>query len=842
VFGGFLGSLYGGGQSMFATRPRVLSVVAGLFALYGGLLASRRLDEDDVFFHLSLGRAVLRAGARTVPEPTAFSDFSDPAVASEWLWSLTSYGLFRAAGYAGLCLFGVGLAALVAYGVLRLCCTYFEAPRRTADAAVGGAGGASVRAAEQTPACGADSVAGSVGHAAAGGTDVAAVGGGAAVSVTDKVARGGERIAGGAVNGAAVGAAVGGAVNAAAGGAGGAAVGGDMAASVVAAGRTGEDAPVRRLAAEPAPEASAAISGGRLVWPCALAALVISAVQARIAVRPQLALLAGLPFFLLATRAYARAAPGRRWQLGLGLGLATLVWAQVHGSFVLAPVIFALQVARWPAHARRSQLRTDAVILALLLAALASSAYGSGVARFIFAHAAGDAPRFVREMSRPTWAMLDPSANPSVAAYWLIALAALSGSLLEPRLSRELALAGLGLALLATANRFIAEAALLAAPAAARGLYLLGQHLERNAPLRWRVGVGLIAAALLGWTGDFVLAQRGPIPHLGLATQAFPMFAARVLRRLPAGAPVLTDYAASAAVGFMGAGRLRTFVDGRTPLYFDDTDFAVEREMMRDPQAFETGLARFAVRAAVVRRDSRACQQLAEHWQVALVEPLYTTFLADGAIRPLSELRPCGTRYIAPASCRDPRLEPEIAFVRGQGAGEFADYLGVERAVRCALPLAAAEATLARLAPDARPYRLSFQRTQVELALLQGRFQTATAIWLRMLPDDLGSVGLLQSPGAGALPLRDAQKILERYLDVARDDADLAARTALAEICLRQGDFECVRFEATRAAVRGRPSHALSWLAEHHPQDRVRRDAQRWLEVLRLQRAAADAP
>jgi hypothetical protein len=308
------------------------------------------------------------------------------------------------------------------------------------------------------------------------------------------------------------------------------------------------------------------------------------------------------------------------------------------------------------------------------------------------------------------------------------------------------------------------------------------------------------------------------------------------------GSPVLTDYSASAALGFSADGRLRTFVDGRTPLYFDDTDFAVEREMLRDARAFETGVARFGVRAAVVRRDSRACQQLAEHWQVALVEPLYTTFVATGAMRPLADLRPCGTRFIASTACNSAQLGAEIAFVRGQGAREFADYLAIERAVRCAMPLAAAESTLARLEPNARPYLVSFRRTQVELALQQGRFQTATDLWLRMLPDDLGSVGLLQSPGAGALPLRFAQRILERYVDVARDDADLAARTALAEICLREGDFACVRFEATRAAVRGRPSHALTWLADHHPQERVRRDARRWLEVLRLQRAAADAP
>ena len=66
--------------------------------LFMGCLAWRPIDEADLFYHLSLGRAVLAAHARIVPEPTAFRDFSEPAVASEWLWSVLSYVVFELGG------------------------------------------------------------------------------------------------------------------------------------------------------------------------------------------------------------------------------------------------------------------------------------------------------------------------------------------------------------------------------------------------------------------------------------------------------------------------------------------------------------------------------------------------------------------------------------------------------------------------------------------------------------------------------------------------------------------------------------------------------------------------
>jgi hypothetical protein len=98
--------------------------------------------------------------------------------------------------------------------------------------------------------------------------------------------------------------------------------------------------------------------------------------------------------------------------------------------------------------------------------------------------------------------------------------------------------------------------------------------------------------------------------------------------------------------------------------------------------------------------------------------------------------------------------------------------------------------------------------------------------------EDPAMVALLQQPAAGELPLSAARSVLSAFVARAGDEADLGVRAALAEICARAGDQECARFHATRAAVRGRYTSALDWVAEHHTEERVRTDARRWLTVL----------
>lgn len=688
---------------------RVSQLLAAGLTLYGIVLAWRPLDEADSFFHLSLGRAVLHAGARIVPEPTAFGDFTAPAVASEWLWSLFSYVVYQLGGFALLSALGCVLTGLACYSAWRL-----------------------------------------ARHAGAGAHDS---------------------------------------------------------------------------------------------WLAGLVGvLAVDSVICRISVRPELALLGLLPWYMLACESYARARGPRRMRLGLWLAGASVAWAQLHASFVLCPAIYACYVVRAPAGAPRSELRSDGLTFALLLAAQLSSPYGIHISELIASHAAGDAPRYIAEMARPTWSMLDPIEAPNVLAYFVLLVLAGAGMLIERRIYvRELALSLLGAALFATANRFIAEAALLAVPCANQGARALAWHFARD-PARERharTGAllrGLVAALacwLLGLTALRVQALHGPLGRLGVAEHAFAMHAAKALSGLPQGTHVFTDYTSSAVVGFLAAGRLRTFVDGRTPLYFDATDFAVAREMGRDPVALHNGLQRYQVRAAVARRDSEVCAQLSKSWSVALVEPLYTTFVEQSKGAGLTALQPCGLGYFAPPACTGGALHQDIARVRAAGAETFARFLEADASVRCDGAPDPALAQLRALEPTARPYQRDFARVMVEALLQRGAFAQASARMLDAIgAGDLGMVTLLQLPAAGELPLSDARAVLTAYLERAGDDADVGVRAALAEICARGGDQACARFQATRAAVRGRYTSALLWLASHHDDPRVRRDAQRWLSLL----------
>jgi hypothetical protein len=668
---------------------------------YSALLAARPFDEGDTFFHLSLGRAVLRAGARVVPEPTAFHAFDHPAVASEWLWSVLSYATYGAGGFRALSWLGIVLSALATLSALRL---------------------------------------------------------------------------------------------------------------------------VRSRAA---PE----LADGWFTGLCGV--LLTCVLQCRVSVRPELCLLIGLPLYLRGLAAYARAGLPARARLGAALVLGAVLWAQLHGSFVLAPALFVICAVDLRAPLRRHQLRCDGVVFALLLLATLSSAYGADVGEFISAHAAGDAPRYIGEMARPTWAMLNPLHAVNMAALLTLLMIAAAGMLVGRALfARELLLALLGLALFATANRFIAEAALLAIPLCMRATAALTEHFADLRMFGLRATTAFAATWALALTMGKVEETHGPIGRLGVSEATFPMHAPNALAGLPPMAAVLTAYDASAPIGFLSDGRLRSFVDGRTPLYFDDTDYAVQREMLRDGAALQRGIARYGAIAAVVRRESQACAELSKDWSVALIEPRFSTFVAQPGAS-ISALHACGVRYLDAASCANPGLAREIARVDDAGARAFAAFLRDAAAVSCKADGHAWQHLLT-LEAGARPYQVGFERVLAEALLRAGRWDDATARMLHALDGgDLGMVGLLQNPAAGSLPLSHARRVLQAYVDIARDDADVGVRAALAEICARAGDQACARFNATRAAVRGRSTSALDWLATHHDDPRVRRDAQRWAEVLR---------
>ncbi|MBK6533397.1 MAG: hypothetical protein IPF99_28560 [Deltaproteobacteria bacterium] len=79
----------------------------------GALSAIKPMRESDLFWHLALGRAVLRAGRRVVPEPMSVAALGETRAVPEWLWDLACYGLWNHGGALSLTLLLALLGGLI---------------------------------------------------------------------------------------------------------------------------------------------------------------------------------------------------------------------------------------------------------------------------------------------------------------------------------------------------------------------------------------------------------------------------------------------------------------------------------------------------------------------------------------------------------------------------------------------------------------------------------------------------------------------------------------------------------------------------------------------------------
>jgi hypothetical protein len=584
--------------------------------------------------------------------------------------------------------------------------------------------------------------------------------------------------------------------------------------------------------------------GAFVAWSVVTAASLIC-VAVRFELRPQTLALAVLPGFLLALQSHVSRTGGARAKSGVALVALAVVWAQLHGSFVLAPVLVAIvlgvaQVEAWIAHTSSVQeRRIDLLVFAATLLALFSSAAGMGVAAYVAGHGYGDAVRFIAEMRPPTWSELTALTGPqgkALAILWLLSLAGLT------RNGRwqwaPIALAVLGHCVLSRANRFIAEDAILCAPLAFRGAQNLVEWAARAMqPRVLRPLMTAVPCAIAALLAQSALAASGPGGRrgLGLESAAYPQLAAAYLTRLPAGSRVLSAFGAGPALGFWSHGKLRTFVDGRTPLYFDDADYALEREVFTNEAALDLAIRRYAVQAAVVERAHGVCDLLAKRWHAVVIEGTYTTFVPPERDATLEGIEPCGPEFIRP---RPPGelapLDRSIARLAKLGAAPFLDLLRAERLLLA--PEANAAQVTALLDHSASPiYFVPHRRARIGADVAAGRIDSA---YLRMrdalAEGDPSVLRFILAPGMGTLDLARARELLELAIGLRGEDAKPATRAMLAAICVQQTDAACARFQALRAAARHAANiePTLAWLSEHAETPRMRADARAWLDLL----------
>ena len=95
---------------MEPTRHRGPFLAVGLLVLLAGVLRLRPLTSLDLWWHLSMGREVRRAGARVFDDPTSIPTghpYTDP----EWLFDLLALATWESGGVAAILLLTAALAA-----------------------------------------------------------------------------------------------------------------------------------------------------------------------------------------------------------------------------------------------------------------------------------------------------------------------------------------------------------------------------------------------------------------------------------------------------------------------------------------------------------------------------------------------------------------------------------------------------------------------------------------------------------------------------------------------------------------------------------------------------------
>lgn len=564
-----------------------------------------------------------------------------------------------------------------------------------------------------------------------------------------------------------------------------------------------------------------------------------AAVLARARLRPEIAGLA-LAALVLACAIEWRQADGRgRWRAGAGLLVAELAWVQVHGSFVVAPILVALQAmdyTRWTDHSRR---QGDLALALGSLALLATGAYGLGFPAYVLAHAGGYAASHVGDLQELTWSVFNPAESVFGFAWGLMLLLGAFG-LAQPgqRRTADIALALAGMALAVNAVRFVSLGAILAIPLALRGADAL---LGRGPTAR----VGAIAASLLllGSAVRVSSERRGPLGTLGIAVGRNPVGGAQVLAD-GADRVVLTEFGTGAAVGFFGASHVRVTLDSRVPLAFGDAQLAEGMATMSTRTALARGIKAFGAHAAVVDRGSAACTAFPRPgepepafprgWVPVLVEPGFTTWVDEPGAVAVRGLEPCGPAYLPADLCADGG-KLAIADLRRASAWEppqFVAWVGAEIALRCG-----GDADLAlRTVPNDRDsgvLRADVRRTRAKALLAKG----GTAAALALLEPGVRAGSLADLAALGDTPFSKMDPVAAAGLLGAAVGALGGAAPAdlhadLAWLCTRTGDATCVSTNAYVAAAQGsqRAATALGWLADHAPTQGERQRAATWAQ------------
>ena len=345
-----------------------------------------------------------------------------------------------------------------------------------------------------------------------------------------------------------------------------------------------------------------------------------------------------------------------------------------------------------------------------------TSAQGADVYVYTWKHAASYAVTHVAEWEPPTWDMLDPARNVHLPLYGALWLASLAGVARGRRVSgRALALGLFGLLLVVRGRRNLGLGAELLVPFASDGLDALFAGTSPRIGRATTFASLAFSVVVFARLAGILDIEVGPLGTLESADALFPVRGAAFLRGMPAGTRVLTTYDAGAPLAYWLDGHVRTSLDARTVLYFDDAEYAAARASWEDAGALDRTLRMYALEAAVVDRANPVCAMLAARadWEPVVVEANQTTFVRKEVYRGAGagHLAPCGDDRFTTDACDDggAALQRELDALAGD---PFIDDMRVEARIQCGHGALDADALVAML-PLARARRASWPSVTV---------------------------------------------------------------------------------------------------------------------------------
>ncbi|MDD5392176.1 MAG: hypothetical protein PHE17_04065 [Thiothrix sp.] len=283
----------------------------------------------------------------------------------------------------------------------------------------------------------------------------------------------------------------------------------------------------------------------------------------------------------------------------LWYGLLILIWANCHASVMVGAAALVLHYV-WGADFRPPALREllRRLPVGLLLGMLVfATPNGFGILKVLLAHADGEyLHAYIRE-----W--FSPEMMPPLMFVALLAIA--TGALVRRDLltPAELLLIGIFLIIGGSSKRFLYELGLLLIRPSA---VLLGLLFARLVNRQWLYGGLLITLLTAIYWPPFVWGKLHTADYPVMKGQ-FPHVAMAVLQPVLKGEPELrvwNDYGWGGYLEWHGRGRLKVYIDGRTPTVFTEEMMLNEKLASSRPQMLRSLLNHWKVDAIVQRREA----------------------------------------------------------------------------------------------------------------------------------------------------------------------------------------------------------------------------------------------